>query len=126
MNNKIRNCFHPRCIVCSSDNPRGLQLTFDVDNNGNVEATFHCDESFEGYPGIIHGGILSLILDAAMGQCIFARGQAAVTIAYFVKNDHKISGSRFNRTKSKSPGENHTIFKPCISTGCKDYSGWKD
>jgi len=60
-----RNCVHPACVVCSSANTRGLHMEFDVDDDGGVQATFQCVESFEGYPGILHGGVISSILDGA-------------------------------------------------------------
>jgi len=40
-------------------------MEFDVDDDGGVQATFQCVESFEGYPGILHGGVISSILDGA-------------------------------------------------------------
>ena len=76
----IRNLVHPKCVVCSFGNGNGLHLEFDVADNRGVTAIFQCDKTFEGYPGILHGGVISSILDGAMGHCMFARGQAAVTV----------------------------------------------
>ena len=76
----IRNLVHPRCVVCSFRNGSGLHLEFDVSDDGSVKADFQCNKAFEGYPGILHGGVISTILDGAMGHCMFARGQAAVTV----------------------------------------------
>ena len=76
----IRNCVHPNCVVCSSRNSKGLHLEFVSTNDGGITATFQFDEAFEGYPGILHGGVISSILDGAMGHCMFARGQTAVTV----------------------------------------------
>jgi uncharacterized protein (TIGR00369 family) len=76
----VSKTVHPKCIVCSSRNLCGLHLLFYANNDGSVEARFNCDESFEGYPGILHGGVISSILDGAMGNCMFARGQATVTV----------------------------------------------
>jgi uncharacterized protein (TIGR00369 family) len=76
--------------VCSSVNAKGLHLKFDVDDDGIVTATFQCDEAFEGYPGVLHGGAISSILDGAMGNCMFARGQATVTIEITIRFRHPI------------------------------------
>ena len=76
----IRNLVHPKCVVCSFGNRNGLHLEFDADDDGSVTATFQCEEAFEGYPGILHGGVISSILDSAMGNCMFARGRATVTV----------------------------------------------
>ena len=76
----ICNRVHPECVVCSIANAKGLHLKFDVVDDGSVKADFQCKKVFEGYQGILHGGVISLILDGAMGHCMFARGQAAVTV----------------------------------------------
>ena len=71
---------HPDCVVCSLTNQKGLHLEFNVCEDGGVKSTFECNKPLEGYPGILHGGVISTILDGAMGHCMFARGQAAVTV----------------------------------------------
>jgi acyl-coenzyme A thioesterase PaaI-like protein len=45
----------------------------------SVQASFDCDESFEGYPGIVNGGTVSSLLDGAMANCLFLHGKVAVT-----------------------------------------------
>ena len=85
----IRNRVHPKCVVCSFENGNGLHLEFDADD-GSVTATFQCDEGFEGYPGILHGGVISSILDGAMGNCMFARGRATVTVEMTTRFRHPV------------------------------------
>ena len=86
----IRNMVHPKCVVCSFRNGNGLNLEFDVADNGSVTSTFKCEEAFEGYPGVLHGGVISSILDGAMGHCMFARGQAAVTVEMTTRFRHPV------------------------------------
>jgi len=86
----IRNRVHPQCVVCSFANAKGLHLKFDVTDDGSVKADFQCDEAFEGYPGVLHGGVISSILDGAMGNCMFASGQAAVTVEMTTRFRHPI------------------------------------
>lgn len=81
---------HPRCIVCSITNARGLHLDFNVSENGDVKAVFECSDALEGYPGILHGGVISTILDGAMGHCMFARGQTAVTVEMTTRFRHPV------------------------------------
>lgn len=50
-----------------------------------MRATFDCAKIFEGYPGYLHGGIISTILDSAMTNCLFAQGHRAVTAELAVK-----------------------------------------
>ena len=86
----IRNLVHPKCVVCSFGNENGLHLEFDVADDRSVTATFQCDETFEGYPGILHGGVISSILDGAMGNCMFARGLATVTVEMTTRFRHPV------------------------------------
>ena len=84
----IRDLVHPKCVVCSFGN--GLHLEFDAADNGSVTAAFQCEEAFEGYPGILHGGVISSILDGAMGNCMFARGLATVTVEMTTRFRHPV------------------------------------
>jgi len=87
----IRDLVHPKCVVCSFGNGHGLHLEFDIADDGSVTAAFQCDEAFEGYPGMLHGGVISSILDGAMGNCMFACGQAAVTVEMTTKFRHPVT-----------------------------------
>jgi uncharacterized protein (TIGR00369 family) len=60
-------------------------LDFEDAGDGSVRATFDCATAFEGYPGYLHGGIISTILDSAMANCLFAQGYQAVTAELTVK-----------------------------------------
>ena len=76
---------HPRCVACSPENKSGLRLSFQDAGTGAVRATFDCSAAFEGYPGQLHGGIISTLLDAAMANCLFAQNLQAVTAELSVK-----------------------------------------
>ncbi len=70
---------HSQCIVCGWENDKGLHLSFQrVESNG-VEATIGNLSKYEGYPGTLHGGMIALLLDGAMTNCLFSLGKAAVT-----------------------------------------------
>jgi uncharacterized protein (TIGR00369 family) len=75
----LRATAHPGCIACSTGRPHGLGLEFHDVGDGHVRADFACPASFEGYPGLLHGGIIATVLDAAMTNCLFALGHRAVT-----------------------------------------------
>jgi acyl-coenzyme A thioesterase PaaI-like protein len=71
---------HPRCVVCGHDNPHGLGLEFVPSDDGlSVSATFACSEPFQGYAGLLHGGVVSAMLDGAMVHCLFRAGRVAYT-----------------------------------------------
>ncbi|MCK4600842.1 MAG: hypothetical protein KAU28_00145, partial [Phycisphaerae bacterium] len=54
---------HKNCVVCSPSNKRGLGLEFVLSEDGAVEATFSCDNAFQGYANMLHGGVISALLD---------------------------------------------------------------
>ncbi len=74
-----RSRWHPHCWVCAPGNEHGLAVEFNEDDTGAVEGTFPCDEGFTGYPGFLHGGMISVLLDGAMTNCLMARGIPGVT-----------------------------------------------
>jgi uncharacterized protein (TIGR00369 family) len=55
----------PGCFVCGKDNPIGLKLE-SLYKEGKVEATFVPEREHIGYENIIHGGIITSILDEVM------------------------------------------------------------
>ena len=106
----IRNRVHPKCVVCSFGNGNGLHLEFDIANDGSVTATLQCDEAFEGYPGILHGGVISSILDGAMGNCMFARGMATVTVEMTTKFRHPIITGREAMVSARITRASHPLY----------------
>ena len=70
---------HPFCVVCSGANPHGLGLKFEPDEDGGVSTVFLAHPTLEGYPGLVHGGVIASMLDGAMTNCLFAQGLVAVT-----------------------------------------------
>jgi acyl-coenzyme A thioesterase PaaI-like protein len=51
-------------------NPHGLQLNFAVNEHG-ASAQTNIDSKFQGWPGIVHGGITATMLDEAMGHSVY-------------------------------------------------------
>jgi len=58
------------CFVCGLENPAGLQLRIYEVEPGVVETTFTAPERFQGYPGVLHGGIVATILDEISGRAL--------------------------------------------------------
>lgn len=71
---------HQGCVVCGSLHPSGLHAEFHVTGEHTVEAEFPCGKIYEGYQGVLHGGIVSALLDGAMANCLLAKGLEAYTV----------------------------------------------
>lgn len=67
-----------RCFVCGPDNPIGLHLTFRLEDGACV-SEFTPGENHQGYPGVIHGGMLYSALDDVMANWLYLRGARAYT-----------------------------------------------
>lgn len=76
---------HAGCFVCGGENPDGLQLAFVVQEDRSVAATLHCAPSLRSYEGVLHGGVISAVLDAAMTNALRASGITGVTAELTVR-----------------------------------------
>ncbi len=56
------------CFVCGLSNPFGLHLRFFDTEPGVVNSEVILAEQYEGYPGVVHGGIIAAMLDEAAGR----------------------------------------------------------
>lgn len=82
---------HPRCVVCSPAHPLGLAQEFTSQPDGSVTSTFDSRPVFEGYAGLLHGGVTAALLDGAMTNCLFAHGIEALTAELTVRYRQPVS-----------------------------------
>ncbi len=80
---------HEWCLLCGSRNPRSLKLNF-KNWEGGVKTGFTPGPDLQGYSGILHGGIVSALLDSAMTHCLFNRGIKALTGDLHVRFLHSV------------------------------------
>ncbi|MDK2932175.1 MAG: hypothetical protein PWR07_2306 [Bacillota bacterium] len=74
-----------KCFACGRKNPIGLKLEFRMDGEGRAVATFVPREEFQGFSGVLHGGIVCALLDEAMAWALILRGKLAVTVTMAVR-----------------------------------------
>lgn len=69
---------YPYCFACGDKAPVGLHLKFRYEGD---EAVCDCevDRVFQGYNGVVHGGILATLLDEAMAYAVLRTEKLAVT-----------------------------------------------
>ena len=66
------------CFACGEANPIGLHLDFhEVD--GRFTTTKVVPREYQSYTGVVHGGIITTMLDEAMGSYLYQNGEHAVT-----------------------------------------------
>ena len=72
------------CFACGADNPDGLDLAWTVEGD-TCRAVFTPKRKFQGWKGIVHGGILATLLDEAMTRLAWIRCGGAMTAEMSVR-----------------------------------------
>jgi len=66
------------CFVCGYENPIGLKLDFAFDGK-TIRTEYVPPKEHQGYMNIVHGGIVSTLLDEVMVKVAIELGKPAVT-----------------------------------------------
>lgn len=121
MSTKQPNSLH--CFVCGIQNPYGLKLNFYQTAPGEVTVYHTLDASYQGYPGVVHGGIVASMLDEVAGRCLMGTDPEQSRFMYTARLDIqyrkpvpvgkeiKIIG-RAGRRKTRSATAIATVFGP--------------
>ena len=56
------------CFVCGRNNHYGLHLEFYEPSAGEVVVEYTVPEQYQGYPGVVHGGVVAAMLDEVTGR----------------------------------------------------------
>lgn len=70
---------HHGCLACGGEHVGGIRLPCAVQADGSVAGDFEPQAWMSGYNGRLHGGLVAMVLDSAMTQCLFAHDRPAVT-----------------------------------------------
>ena len=78
------------CVVCGPDHPHGLRLRYEMAPDGSANAVWTPTGDWQGFQGIIHGGIIGTVLDEAMAKAVTAAGYEALTGELRVRFRHHV------------------------------------
>ncbi|MCF0205921.1 MAG: PaaI family thioesterase [Bacteroidales bacterium] len=59
------------CIICGMDNPASVKGMFYEMENGELRGLFRFGDQHQSYPGRVHGGVISAMLDELIGRAIW-------------------------------------------------------
>ncbi len=63
------------CFICGVQNPVGLRMRIYNDpDNQCIYSIVNVPEHFQGYPGVVHGGIVATMLDEISGRATLLNG----------------------------------------------------
>ena len=68
-----------RCFACGAQHPHGLKLQFQIEEAGRVVSKWRPSAEWEGFAGIIHGGVVTTVLDEAMSKAVASTGMPGLT-----------------------------------------------
>jgi len=88
------------CFACGERNPDGLGLRFQYPEAGRSRAEFTPERKYQGWSGILHGGIIATLLDEAMAHA--AGGAARGSGDYAVTAEMKLKFKKPVRTGEKT------------------------
>ena len=70
--------FDGRCFGCGPDNDDGLKMRFTQAEEGSV-CEFRVPDRFQSWRGMVHGGVVALLLDEAVGWAGWHAGHPGLT-----------------------------------------------
>lgn len=68
------------CFVCGQENPIGLRVHFDRTSDG-AQASVHPGLAFQGFDGVLQGGVVAGLMDDAMWYAIYGQASAITMTA---------------------------------------------
>jgi acyl-coenzyme A thioesterase PaaI-like protein len=102
--------FHQNCFACGSNDGMGMGLKFYKHKDGTVFGNFFADPKYEGYSGIIHGGIVATLLDSAMTHCLLMKDIPALTGRLSIKYSIPIRTGKVVKVEARIVDELRGIF----------------
>jgi len=107
------------CFGCGQDNPIGLKLDFQWDGK-TARAEFTITESYQGWPGMAHGGIIICLLDEAIGWASLFEGLYGVTAEMKVRLRRPVSIGESLVITGSLTKRNRKLVKAKASVSLKD------
>jgi acyl-coenzyme A thioesterase PaaI-like protein len=79
------------CFVCGRDNPRGLKIKVKYfPEEQAAETGLALPREYQGWADVIHGGILSTLLDEMMAHAVWRFAGPGVTLSMEVRFHHPL------------------------------------
>lgn len=102
------------CFVCGLKNKFGIHAHFYITKDNELIALFTPSEEHQSYPGRLHGGVASAILDETIGRAILNKYETevwGVTIDLNVKFKKPIPLNEELKVIGRITNENNRIFE---------------
>jgi uncharacterized protein (TIGR00369 family) len=98
-----------RCFACGRLNEHGLRLEIRPTASG-VEVDYAFEDRFQGWQGIVHGGLVATILDELMAWACRAACKGAVTAEMTVRFRQPLRTGRSFRGEGRIVSERGSVL----------------
>jgi acyl-coenzyme A thioesterase PaaI-like protein len=78
------------CYACGSANERGLHMTFRLEGDRTICEYTPCAYQ-QGYPGRMHGGVVSTLIDETMGWAVYHAREWGATARLNIRYRHPVA-----------------------------------
>ncbi len=79
------------CFACGQSNPHGLRLK-DFEFDGTYYSVkWHPSQYYQGWAGIVHGGIIATLLDEVMTRLLWEQGNQVATAELCIRYHEAVS-----------------------------------
>lgn len=98
------------CFACGRRNADGLRLEF-VFQDGEASTTVSFPKKYQGYRDVVHGGLISTVLDETMVTLLNKMGHLAVTAELSVRFLSPVAVDQPIRVKARLLEQRGKIFR---------------
>ena len=107
------------CFVCGRKNPIGLKLNFLFDGK-TIKTEFIAQKEHQGYMNIVHGGIISTLLDEAMVKLAIEMGMPEVTAKMDIRLKKALGIGEKITVSAEILKDTRKILEACAKAVTKD------
>jgi len=98
------------CFACGQANPKGLHLTFRFEGEEYV-CDFTPAPEYQGWTDILHGGIVSTVMDEVMTRLLWERGISAMTAELTVRLKRPTPVGRPLRARARLVAQRRRLYE---------------
>ncbi|MDY0190536.1 MAG: PaaI family thioesterase [Desulfuromonas sp.] len=100
-----------KCFACGQENPYGLKACFELDYGKKSSCCqIQLTEQFQGWQGVVHGGILATLLDEASVYACRTLGETFVTAELTVRYKKPVAVAQTLEISAKVVEQKRRIF----------------
>lgn len=75
-----KQCNSKHCIICGLENPSSVKAPFYEMEDNSVVSLFSFNSQHQSYPGRVHGGMITSMLDELIGRVIWCYEPEALAV----------------------------------------------